>query len=313
MYIDFNSRIEGERPRSMFGLSQVGDCARKLTYIALGYTPEPIPARTIRIFALGNKGEDILADEIVKRGHVLTGQQREVEILKIYGHIDGIIDDSFLWECKTANSRSFRKNKSGIKKNSPQYYDQITLYIYGLQKQGLDITSCFFTILNKDTSEVYQEVIPYDKDHILTLIDKISFIQGHIDKKELCPVPEGLTWQCGYCQFAHLCKDKPGYHPEQQEYQIIDSPDLQDAMDLYSEATEMEKDAKELRDDAKAVFSEFIPGPGIVRCNGHTIERQDRISKRKDYKAIPPEILKALPVNETISTYYTIKEVQSLQ
>ena len=311
MYIDFNSRIEGERPRSMFGLSQVGDCARKLTYIALGYTPEPIPARTQRIFALGNKGEDILAEEITKRGYILSEQQREIDVLGVKGHIDGIIDHKYLWECKTANSRSFRKNKSGIKKNSPQYYDQVQSYLHGLYKQNLNIFKCFFTILNKDTSEIYQEIIPYDQNQILNILDKISFIQGHIDRKELCPIPEGLAWQCGYCQFAKYCKEKPGYHPEQQEYQVIDSPDLQDAMDLYTEASEMEKDAKELRDDAKAVFSEFIPGPGIVRCNGHTIERQDRVSKRKDYKAIPPEILKALPINETVSTYYTVKEVAS--
>ena len=208
--IDFKTPL-GQTPRAGgWGLSQVGDCERKLTFVDHpDFAPETFDAKTLRIFAFGHKVEELVAEEIVARGHKLTDQQGVIKWCDRVGHIDGVIDELTLWECKSLNSFAFNGSKNipglikvGVKEKYPQYYDQIQAYL-----NGKKLTQSLFTGLNKDNSIIYQEVIPYCEKESMRLWNKIHLLNGYRDRGELHPIPDWVTWHCKYCNYAKPCKE----------------------------------------------------------------------------------------------------------
>ena len=67
----------------------------------------------------------------------------------------------FLWECKSANSKKFSEFvRKGVANANPVYAAQIALY-----QAYMDLTEnpALFTVMNKDTSEIYYELVPFDE------------------------------------------------------------------------------------------------------------------------------------------------------
>lgn len=212
--IDWNEPYEEEKRRSRWGLSQVGDCHRKLSFIDHpGYEPKPLEPRVRRLFRFGDKTEELLAEEIQARGWNITGRQYEIEIRTRLGHIDGLIcRDGFydwaLWECKSMSDWSFKKIKEdGVAKHSPQYYDQIQMYMSPL----IDVNTCLFTGMNKNNSEIYSQWVRYDPFRVNTLCYKIRMLNKYADDYRIHPIPPYYKgwkkWQCRFCDYLEHCKE----------------------------------------------------------------------------------------------------------
>ena len=85
---------------------------------------------------------------------------------RIQGHIDGVIvagpagfDYPALWECKCANAKNWREMvKRGVAVAKPIYAAQIALY---QAYMGLTEEPAVFTAVNKDTSELWHEAVPF--------------------------------------------------------------------------------------------------------------------------------------------------------
>ena len=207
--IDFDRALE-QSSRNYWGLSQVGDCQRKRTFIEHpDYEPEIFDANTIRIFQFGHKVEELLAEEIRQRGHELTDQQAKVEWCNRIGHIDGVIDGDILWECKSMNSSAFNGwpkvpglINAGVYQKYPHYYAQIQAYM-----NGMGLSRALFTGLNKDNSVIYQEIIPYDDYESLRLYKDIHIVNRYCENQELHPIPDWVTWHCRYCNYKKVCKE----------------------------------------------------------------------------------------------------------
>ena len=83
------------------------------------------------------------------------------------GHIDGVIVGApdgtavpALWECKSANAKNWRDiAKRGVNAAKPIYAAQIALYQAYL---GLTEAPAVFTAVNKDTCELWHELVPFD-------------------------------------------------------------------------------------------------------------------------------------------------------
>ena len=168
-----------QKKRDYLGVSSIGDdCLRKVQLQYEGKEAE-FSASTLRTFDIGHRLEDLVAEWLRIAGFELktrneNGEQFGFSTAKgrIKGHVDGKIVDvsedlkeiglrpQALWECKTLNHKSWQEtSKKGLMLTKPLYYAQIQLYM-----AYLSLEQCLFTALNKDSSELYFELIPFDSE-----------------------------------------------------------------------------------------------------------------------------------------------------
>jgi hypothetical protein len=202
-----------QEKRNYLGASIIGgDCLRQiqLQYIK---SETDVSAQNLKTFAIGNCLEDLIAEWIRLAGFDLktrdeNGEQFGFSVAdgKIAGHVDGIIYDfppelrqkgfasaanvsrpgsACLWECKTMSNKSWSDTaKRGVLVSKPIYFSQVQLYMAYL---GLEENPCLFTALNKDTSELYHELIPLDAEAAQRYSDRAVQIIKATENNELLP------------------------------------------------------------------------------------------------------------------------------
>ena len=213
---------KSEPKRKYLGGSMLGDkCARKIQYIYQGQQPDEnkeFNAQTLRIFQLGHELENSMAGWIRNAGFDLrtldkNGEQFGFSIAddEIKGHIDGVICGGpldvkypMLWECKSANEKKFRDFKfKGIKAN-PTYEVQVALYQAYME---LTDNPCLFTVINKNTSEIYYELVPFNQELAQYASDKAVDILKAVEQDVMLPriAFNKDMFDCRFCQFTDTC------------------------------------------------------------------------------------------------------------
>jgi len=222
--IDRALEAENEtRPgRDYLGGSRLGDpCARRLQFEYLNMPRDPgagFPGRTLRTFALGHSLEDLAVEWLRKAGLDLRTRNRGGEQFgfsvaggRVKGHIDGVIvaAEGFavpgLWECKTANAKNWRDMaRRGVTSAKPVYAAQIALY---QAYMGLTEAPALFTAINKDTSELWHELVPFDGGLAQSVSDKAVRILQACDAGEWLPrvASEPGFFECTTCAFKQRC------------------------------------------------------------------------------------------------------------
>jgi hypothetical protein len=197
--------------RRRLGLSQIGHkCKRYLWYKHKGYDESPIDGKTLRLFELGNILEEHIAKDLQAVGVIVSHRQQHVEFtldgIALHGSIDGIVtgliesNQPHLWEMKTMNDKGFAKLlKHGYEAYNDQYKAQVHAYML-----GLNLKRAFVTVYNKNTSALYQERIPLNKDWIVDkLADVFEAIKMEREPERACPTP---SWFEGrWCGFYSVC------------------------------------------------------------------------------------------------------------
>jgi len=204
---------EAEPPRRYIGASILGDpCARRVAYAWRGETGEPLEGLALRIFETGHAFERLLAEWIERAGFDLrtldpeTGEQFAFSDGPIAGHADGIIVGGptlgfafpVLWEAKGLGNRSWSDLvKSGLRLSKPIYYGQVSLYM-----AYLDLAACLFTALNKNTSEIYHELVPADPAEAQRLVDlAVNIVRGWMPPR----FSAEPTRYCTFCEYRDSC------------------------------------------------------------------------------------------------------------
>lgn len=85
--------------------------------------------------------------------------------------------------------------------------DQIQLYLHFFK-----IPKGILLYVNKNSLELKEFIIEYDRSRALNLLKTLENIKGKIDKNI---IPERLadypnSWQCKYCQFKEICDTAEG-------------------------------------------------------------------------------------------------------
>ena len=155
--------------------------------------------QTLRIFAVGHVFEDLAVDWLRQAGFDLRTRNRAGEQFgfsvaggRVQGHIDGVIVAApmamavpALWECKSANARNWQEiARRGVVAAKPIYAAQIALY---QAYMGLTDAPALFTAVNKDTSELWHETVPFDAALAQAASDKAVRILRACDAGELLP------------------------------------------------------------------------------------------------------------------------------
>jgi hypothetical protein len=210
---------KNQEKRNYLGASIIGeDCLRRIQ-LQFNQQEADFSAQNLRTFAIGHCLEDLIAEWIKLAGFDLRTQNENGEQFgfsiaegKIAGHCDGIIYDGpdfckypSLWECKTLNSKSWSDTaKRGVLVSKPLYYAQIQLYMAYLD---LDKNPCLFTALNKDNSEIYHEIIPFDSEAAQRYSDRAVQIIKASENNELMPCvsSDSSFFKCKMCSYRHEC------------------------------------------------------------------------------------------------------------
>jgi hypothetical protein len=216
--------VNNKKPkRKYIGASSIGEeCSRKIQYRFMGYPSDKdkeFSARTLRIFQFGHEIEDYAAKwlrdaKFDLRTEDTNGKQFGFSIAddQIKGHIDGVICDGpvtmnypLLWENKSANDRKFKEFvKLGVAKANKVYATQIALYQAYME---LSYNPCLFTVVNKNTSEIYYELVPFDKDLAQSASDKAVNILTAIKSGDILPriAQSKDFYLCRFCDFQNAC------------------------------------------------------------------------------------------------------------
>ena len=214
---------EKRERRAYIGASSIGDeCQRKIQYRYLNYAIDPekaFTARTLRIFQFGHEIEDYTAKWLRDAGFDLrtedkNGKQFGFSIAdgEIKGHIDGVVCDGpvamdypSLWECKSANDSKFKGFvRHGVAKANPTYATQIALY---QTYMDLSENPALFTVVNKNTSEIYYELVPYNAKLAQEASDRAVHILTAAKAGDILPriAQSKDFFLCKWCEFRETC------------------------------------------------------------------------------------------------------------
>jgi hypothetical protein len=209
--------------RLYLGASAIGDeCERRLAY-SFHQTPKDEGAdfqgRTLRIFDMGHDGEERMAEYLRLAGFNLlthdpeTGKQFGMSDAggKFRGHLDGIVIDGpaipglkypMVWENKMLGGKSWSDvQKKGLKDSKPTYYAQVQVYM-GYKDAGL----CLFSAINRDTGEIYIEMVNFDARECQSYIDKAVRIVSSRVPEEMGKAGRGIDdFKCKFCDYKRRC------------------------------------------------------------------------------------------------------------
>lgn len=221
---------EADKPsRQYVGASSIGrPCERE---IQLGYIhanglgiqddPEPFPAKLLRTFAAGHVFEDMLVDLMSAAGFDMKvkkadGGQFGFSVLagRLKGHVDGIIHGGPLpleypciWEAKSLNNKSWKDTVAkGVAGSKPVYAAQIAI-----NQTYLELGSpAVFTAINKDTSEIHHELVPFDAKLAQDMSDRAVRIIKTTETGRLLPRSFSSPdhFQCRFCRWSETCWNK---------------------------------------------------------------------------------------------------------
>jgi hypothetical protein len=131
------------------------------------------------------------------------------------GSVDGIIRNGplplaypLLWECKALKASSWQETKKkGLYVSKPYYAKQFAINQAYLELHG---NPGLFTALNKDTSELYHELVPFDQAVAQRASDDMVTVVDAIQQQVLLPraFSSSDNYKCKMCDFSSTCWTK---------------------------------------------------------------------------------------------------------
>ena len=308
--------------------SRIGTlCDRALFYSVAG-AEEMTTEKSQRIFEVGKVLEPVIVSWLRNDGWNVQrnlfdssneGMSLRLEVNggTITAHPDCIIsrDDSgfILADIKTMNDRSFRSLKrDGTVKSHPQYADQLTIYAQALRECGHYIEQLAIVALNKNNCEGYIDYFRFEPERYEVLKERAERIFALDEAPKQGDRFQG--WYCAYCGYSHLCElCRKDTAVGDESVPATDNQEVIDAVELLSENHDMEKAAKELSDEAKAVLDREVRKQGIksVRAGNLVLILNEIKSSRLDTTALKkahPELVSEF-MKQSSSVRYDLKEV----
>lgn len=192
--------------------SSIGsDCLRFIWYEYKNtiINTDHIPPRVKRTWQIGNKLESLVLQWLENAGIDICSTQadlKDAELDYFQGHVDGVWTVSgkktpiAIIEIKTAKDASFKLFvKNGLKKWNTNYYSQLQAYM------GMSgIFDAYLIALNKDTSDLHDEHVLFDKYYYDHLRDKAKMVYESVDAP--ARVNNSPLWfSCKGCKYRGIC------------------------------------------------------------------------------------------------------------
>jgi hypothetical protein len=221
-----------EGPRWHLGASEIGqECERRAWSNFRWLKQERFDGRMHRLFKRGHFEEPKFIHRLKRIGFEVfefDGDGKQYKINGHKGHYGGSLDSVFvappryeineplLGEYKTHNEKSFaklagpikskwpqlirdRSKAEGVRKSKPQHYSQMCSY-----GQAYGFKYAVYCAINKETDELYFEVVALDWNHSVNLYDKA----GRIIFSQTPPAKiaeSAAFFTCKMCHLSSIC------------------------------------------------------------------------------------------------------------
>jgi len=192
-----------DREQHHFYITDAGRCGRAIFFKFKNVPREDMEARVLRMFDHGDHIHQLIMKPLlsIRDIHVVASEVNIPPQELISGRADAIISDGkdlYVLDIKSMNSMIF-KNLAEPKKEN---IDQIQLYLHYFK-----IPRGILLYVNKDTQELKEFQVVYDKRMVLSLLNRLAELKNKIDSNI---VPDQLpdypdNWQCQYCSFKEIC------------------------------------------------------------------------------------------------------------
>ena len=297
-------------------------CLRQSVYWGLGIPRQPLSGRAHIVFDDSSWGEELVRDWLRKSAYQIHSDQMAVPApapMKS-GHIDGIITDlagkDYLLEIKNISHFSFQDIWGG--RRPIGYFNQMAIYLWGLQKIQPEITKGILLIKNKNQGQFLEFIVEYSAaDDKLTILEmtkstgetqspnlsypnitadavkRFHLIQDYIDKKTLPKREyEQGEWRCLYCGWSEPC-----WKNYAEEFQALATEakldgEIETLAGYYLETNmrqkNMEKEAVELKEKIKAILKDKNVREG--RAGEYLIKNKLQVREGVDASLLPAEI-----------------------
>ena len=217
-----------QNEREYLGASRLGvACDRALQFEFL-HTPrdDVFSGQVLRIFAAGHVFEDLAVGWLRLTGVELFTKRRDGQPFgfsvangRIRGHVDGIINNApvdlglsfpMLWECKSLNAKSWKDTvKKGLADSKPVYAAQVAIYQAYMEASvpGISKNPALLTAINKDTAEIYHELVPFDVTRAQKASDRAVRILKASDHQEILArfTSDPEHFECRFCPYRKTC------------------------------------------------------------------------------------------------------------
>lgn len=208
--------------RTHLGASVIGDkCVRHIFYEYRWYQSEVPEGRILRLFDTGKREEERVIKNLKDLGFkfLKSANNNQFEFRDKSGHIGGSVDGiieyfpakygnikgNVILEIKTHSDKNFKKfAKEKVQSAFPKHYYQMQYYM-----GSMDTQYALYAAVNKNTDEMYYELVPFDNVTYLSLKETAeSVVNSDALPGKLSQNP---TWfECKMCKFYGIChKDKP--------------------------------------------------------------------------------------------------------
>ena len=197
-----------DAPRDYIGASIIGsECLRQIWYEYKGYKGIEVPTKTRRTWDIGKRLEGLVIEWLSCAGveiYDLGNNILKKSILPYFkGSYDALIivnKKMYILEVKTAKDASFKLFvKKGLKEWNFQYYCQTQSYM-GME----DIDSAYILVLNKDNSELSDELITFDASLYERLKEKARIVSEY--QEPPARISNSPLWyQCKLCKYNKVC------------------------------------------------------------------------------------------------------------
>lgn len=219
MLAAWKRRGDSEPKRIYLGASIIGyHCDAYIWLTFRGCFNEKHEGVAYRLFHRGKREEAIFVDDLRSIGVQVWDLDIEGKQYGFYdlgghfcGHLDGVGINippdrtiPHLLEFKTHNSSSYKDLvKKGVLESKPQHYDQMTIYM-----GEMSLTRALYLAVNKDTDELYSEIIEFDKDRYDILIERARRIITSNEPVRCADRPD--DWRCKMCAARDVCWNTAG-------------------------------------------------------------------------------------------------------
>ncbi|KKQ77165.1 MAG: hypothetical protein US98_C0011G0004 [Parcubacteria group bacterium GW2011_GWC1_38_6] len=198
----FYSDNHKDRDQTRFYITDAGRCNRAIFFKFKNVPREEIEPRLLRLFDHGDYIQMQILNSLFSLGIVRASEIRIPPQEIISGRADAIVtldNELYVVDFKSMNSMIFK----GLKAPKEENVNQLQLYLHYFK-----IPKGMLLYVNKDTSELKEFLVEYDKTKAKKLLDDLAKLKVKIESdivpKRIPDYPD--NWQCRYCSFKDICK-----------------------------------------------------------------------------------------------------------